>query len=603
MSTNPEKEAEHDFHLESDSELESETILFDESGEIAAQESVFGDEELPEMSPNLSDGSTKVMTNEALKDMGLQVPAWRAGELPPESFDDQLNAPDANPEFLASEDDAPEAEGFEVGMLESGMHESDADEAHVQHMGFDSNAESHTPELQHFHEVLDAQIGFDGNAEPEDAPLESPTDIVPPNNFAMAPANSSSNSSSNSPLRPPVVPGGGLNIPTVQPQEKLDFSGLNVGSQPPRPAALPLPSFETLAVPTLVDSKPKPATAPLGQVPVLPVAVNEALSVAAKEVPTDLESPTVVPEGLSATSAMPAARAAVPRPVAEVPLPSVKVPAPVVAAQPVAVSSSPAKPSPAPPVPSDAELPETPKPSLLLTLLISYASAVTLALLYLLMSSRAGAKPHHLESLPDITPESPKELSYVPSTMELAPGHSLHLGDSQRFGNIQVEPLRVTYEPLEFRHYTGNEKKTRPASPPVLKLWLRLTNVSTDQTIIPLDAPLLLKWVGKQGEDFEYTNQYLFPTAKREQREAVVSLYRMPVAFDWDLVGQNLGQALAPGESTEMFIPSTDDGTAEINAPTTWRVQLRKGFSTQGQGVTTMFEVQFNWDNIERHPA
>src|SRR5690606_928719 len=105
----------------------------------------------------------------------------------------------------------------------------------------------------------------------------------------------------------------------------------------------------------------------------------------------------------------------------------------------------------------------------------------------LLRGSARDAKPHHLESLPDIRPESETNLSYVPVHAELAPGHTLRIGEQRRFGNILVEPLRITREPIDFVHYSGAAKVTRPATQPVLKLWLRFTNVSDEQTIAPLD--------------------------------------------------------------------------------------------------------------------
>jgi len=77
----------------------------------------------------------------------------------------------------------------------------------------------------------------------------------------------------------------------------------------------------------------------------------------------------------------------------------------------------------------------------------------------------------------------------------------------------------------------------------------------------------LLRWVAKAGGTTEFSNQYLFPGNKRSEPNAVVSTYRMPQTSDWDLVGQELDRELAPGESYETYIASSDDGTAEIQGP------------------------------------
>ena len=497
MSLDPEKQDDQDSTEPTEASedgtfLDSDEVLSDEDEDFG-EESVFGEDQLPEATPNLSDGSTKVMSNDALRDMGLEVPAWRTGEFPEESF-------------------------------------------------ADADAVQEPPTV---------------------VPLVKGSDVPP------APVSDEA----------AARPGG---APPFLKQDKLDFSGLNVGPVKARPESLPLPAFDALPAPSL--SAP-PAVQPTSAEPVPEITAPVG--------PPKLEAPQLDAPKLDAPK--------LPEPVSSAPLRPVADPVPP---KPVAgpVPSAPKKPVSQPAANQQAGTtePAEPKSNLLLILLISYASAVTLALLYLLMSGGGGGfNEHRLESLPDVAPEGPKELTYVPPDTALAPGHRLQLGDKRRFGNIVVEPLRVSMEPVQFQHYTGSTKQSKPASAPVLKLWVRLTNVSSSQTIAPLDAPLLLKWVAKKGESMEYTNQYLFPSSQ-DSRDALVPIYRMPVATDWDIVGQNLGKELGPGESIETFIASTDDGSAQIEAPVTWRVQMRKGFSHEGNGVTTIFEVVFDWDRVER---
>ena len=119
-------------------------------------------------------------------------------------------------------------------------------------------------------------------------------------------------------------------------------------------------------------------------------------------------------------------------------------------------------------------------------LVASYASAVTLVVAWLLLTARA----QRLESLPDVRPLGDGELLFVGYNTPLPEGHILQLGESRRFGDVRVTPLRVSAEPLEFRHYE-NPDATRDPTAPVLKLWLRLENLSDDTAFPPYDAALM----------------------------------------------------------------------------------------------------------------
>jgi hypothetical protein len=238
-------------------------------------------------------------------------------------------------------------------------------------------------------------------------------------------------------------------------------------------------------------------------------------------------------------------------------------------------------------------------PSRFFILLASYASALTLAFIMLLLRDMArSANPHQLESLPDIPHEKVEKLSYVPPRSGLAPGHTLKLGESQRFGNILVEPLKITSEPVEFVHYSGNASEKLPPTKPVWKLWLKLTNVSTEQTIAPLDRNLVLRWVIKADSQQEFSNQYITARDSSEQSPPLVHLYHLPASSSWDMKGQDLGKTLRPGESYVTYLVSDESGLDQLPEDLVWRVQMRKGYSNKGNGVTTIFEVAFRKTDI-----
>lgn len=230
-------------------------------------------------------------------------------------------------------------------------------------------------------------------------------------------------------------------------------------------------------------------------------------------------------------------------------------------------------------------------------LLASYASAMTIIALMLFMKG-GDTKPHHLESLPDVEPESADSLSYVPVKATLPPGHTLALGEKQRFGNIEVQPIRVVKEPLEFTHYNAEANVQRPPTDHVYKLWLRFTNVSDDQQIAPLDSDLLFRWVVKAELQQEFSNYYLFAAGTEDDRQ-VIPAYRHSKTSDWDLKGQQLGHVLAPGESFETYISSTDQLGNDLADEMKWRLQFRKGFSPSGNGVTTLVDVTFRESDVK----
>jgi hypothetical protein len=275
--------------------------------------------------------------------------------------------------------------------------------------------------------------------------------------------------------------------------------------------------------------------------------------------------------------------------------PAESVPAPALEPAP---SATPRKAAPAPTAAEEAG------PSRMFILLASYASAITLAFLMLLIREFVqNGRPSQLESLPDIQPEKMDSLTFVALTNRMPPGHTLKFGEKRRYGNILVEPLRVTREPVQFVHYSGNAKTRRDPSAPVWKLWVRLTNVSRDQTIAPLDRRLVLRRVVKGEQSRDFSNFYIFDRGASDRNAPSVGLYPLTVTSDWDLVGEDLGKALGPGESYETYLASEEAGLDRLGDDLLWRMQIRKGYSPKGNGVTTMVQVAFRKSDIQMPPA
>lgn len=266
-----------------------------------------------------------------------------------------------------------------------------------------------------------------------------------------------------------------------------------------------------------------------------------------------------------------------------------------------------ATPTPTKPTTTTAAPADEMVPRKLFILAASYASAVTLVLLYFLYSA-ATAKPHFLESLPDLVPDIRKDgtigMKKVLPEHELAPGHVLRLGETQRFGSLQVTPVKVTRGPLEFVHTYGNTQAKQAPTQPVLKLWLKFENVSRDQAFPPLDRTLVYRRIFDPQSDRLFALNFLCPADEQNSTSDQMHLnYDMPEFSEFNLKGQPLDQVVNPGETWESFIPS-EEGLSKVDGEWVWRVNFRKGYNPQsGRGVTTLIDVHFSGDEVQTDSA
>ena len=236
--------------------------------------------------------------------------------------------------------------------------------------------------------------------------------------------------------------------------------------------------------------------------------------------------------------------------------------------------------------------------AMLLLLVGSYASAVTIVLSYLLFFVKA----HPLESLPDVKVPTRKggevALTYYAPKNDLAPGHVLRLGQSERFGSVKVTPVKVTRGIVKFEH--GREKGAEARSPtePLLKLWLKFENVSRDQTFAPLDAVLMFKRKSKSFGETVYANNFLGAAADRKQGGTLLYVYDHPVYSEFVMADQKLDEQVAPGKSWLTFIPSEEEAV-QLNGDLVWRFHFRKGYHPRSfNGVTTLVDVEFSSQDI-----
>lgn len=239
-------------------------------------------------------------------------------------------------------------------------------------------------------------------------------------------------------------------------------------------------------------------------------------------------------------------------------------------------------------------------PPRLVHFLISYSILLTIAFLYLLMNY-FGAKPHQLESLPDIAPAKEGEFRLIRENADLAPGHTLQIGESQRFGNILITPLKVTRAPLRFEHFQHTRLgATLPPTLPVLKLWLEIKNVSDDEVFPPLDMEMLTKRV-QDEEDYELVHAHNWVCRKEDlgKRSNRILMFNHPATSEYDIKGL-ITRPLKPGETMKTFLPTQEEELGRLTGPLVWRFQIRKGFNPQTMhGVTTLVDVKFSADDVK----
>lgn len=248
-----------------------------------------------------------------------------------------------------------------------------------------------------------------------------------------------------------------------------------------------------------------------------------------------------------------------------------------------------------------------PRPSKPLNkLLANYALLMTLICAYLayrVLNSSSGLNPL---DLPDLAP--PRDVKGRKTTLRfVAPetvmprAYSLTLGESQQYGSLRVTPVRVTRGPLEFVHYDPASKIAKEPVGPVLKLHLKIENVSEDQEFPPLDRELVFR---REPDDKHpellLSNNWVCRESEKKRSGKRVLVYDLPIGSPWNLKDQSLDHDLKPGETLETYIPTTAESVESLSGPLVWRIHFRKGYNPRSfRGVTTVVEVVFDSSQIE----
>ncbi|MEZ6126355.1 MAG: hypothetical protein R3C49_24785 [Planctomycetaceae bacterium] len=232
-------------------------------------------------------------------------------------------------------------------------------------------------------------------------------------------------------------------------------------------------------------------------------------------------------------------------------------------------------------------------------LLAMYATALTLLLLVLFATGRISLSGrNNLESLPDIQPLRPGEFQRVPDGAALPDGHVLKLGESRRFGDIVLTPVRVTREPVSFTNALSRAAVRDEDTPPLLKLWFQIENVSDEMAFRPWDLALMTHRNPpfSTSEDTVSNTWLKVKQNDTDSETRVLNFFHSPDSpFDITDIGST--ELLQPGQTQKTFVAASEHLNlipADSIEGFRWRLLLRKGVRTDsGNGVTTLVDVMF----------
>ncbi len=273
-------------------------------------------------------------------------------------------------------------------------------------------------------------------------------------------------------------------------------------------------------------------------------------------------------------------------------------------AAPSAYPTQPAAPAAQPTV-APAKAPAT-VPRGLFIMLANYASVMTLIAGYLYFNGagggggNTGGGTNATERIPDVEPikdTKTGKLIYqvVKPDSLLAEHQTLELGQTKRFGNLEVTPSKVRVGQIEFTTLQGGSADLMAPPTKVMQLHLTFKNVSKDQSIAPLRS---LAFRQSKSERGYVSNIFVCPFNKRGRTILAYPLDEQALRVK----GLDLDRELKPGESCDLFIPTAFKGVDEMldkNKDFVWRVQFRKGYDSKNFGVTTLIEVKFDKSKVE----
>ena len=218
-------------------------------------------------------------------------------------------------------------------------------------------------------------------------------------------------------------------------------------------------------------------------------------------------------------------------------------------------------------------------------LLMSYASAVTIGLAWLLWNGRRPREVVEIEpptSVAELVDTRPDPGARADHSRKITPLENVEsvalvsLGETVKLGVIEVTPLNVSAGSVVLVRNFGDREKKQGGKGAV-KLRLRLKNTSRDTILAPLDEGFLRERPGAEPDTL---------IEGENADDPPLTTYPLALQSEWSIVGQEF-RDLKPGESFETTVVSAPDMLARATLSSmTWRIRLRTGINhTEYLGV------------------
>jgi hypothetical protein len=205
-------------------------------------------------------------------------------------------------------------------------------------------------------------------------------------------------------------------------------------------------------------------------------------------------------------------------------------------------------------------------------LLASYASAVTLALIWWVVIPKLRGRGE----LDGFTPGAAVTVGTrradrsrkVEPVLPIPSDRMVRLGQSIRVGALEITPVNITRTDVTLRRKSLTGKvEDRDGGTGAMALLVKLRNISKDTVFAPLDEAFI------RDKDDGISDSYVELSSGER-----IYLYPLPVESESSIVGQDFPD-LKPGEVKETRIITTAEFPS-ADAGMTWRIRLRTGLDS-----------------------
>jgi hypothetical protein len=223
-------------------------------------------------------------------------------------------------------------------------------------------------------------------------------------------------------------------------------------------------------------------------------------------------------------------------------------------------------------------------------LLLSYASAVTLALTWIVLTGRSAHPVDSPATSLTATSDPSPPLKARPSlidTKSLPPipePNITTLGEPVRLGDLKITPLSIAVARVELVG-SIDPSKYHVEDSESLVLHLQLTNLSKSQSFVPLELAYL------RDQNAPLDRCFIASSAG-----GTIGAYPLAVESEWSIDGQ-VCPKLEPGQTVETIIASERGVADRLSSEMTWRFRVRIG-----PYRTDVIGVRFRDFDVARDP-